>query len=58
MKKLLIITFISFSSFTYGQGNCLIYKEGSNERKACELAYEGKSLKAVNCQPSFCWEDP
>lgn len=45
MKKLLIITLISCSSFVYSQGNCLMYEEGSNERKACELAYEGKTLK-------------
>jgi tetratricopeptide (TPR) repeat protein len=29
----------------HGQGNCLLYPEGSDARKACELAYEGKKLK-------------
>lgn len=45
MKKLLIIIVLGCTSFVYSQGNCLLYPEGSNERKACELAYVEKPLK-------------
>lgn len=45
MKKIIYLIFLCFSTVIYSQGNCLLYPEGSNERKACELAYQGKTLK-------------
>ncbi|MBC8754318.1 tetratricopeptide repeat protein [Kordia sp. YSTF-M3] len=45
MKKGLIIALLSCTSYMYSQGNCLIYPEGSNERKACELAHQRENLK-------------
>jgi len=67
MKKLLIITVLFCTSYVYSQGNCLLYPEGSNERKACELAYQGKTLKQgsresqimfdsiIKLNPNYAW---
>lgn len=40
MKIIYTLLLIVISHFTYGQVNCFIYPEGSNERKACELSYK------------------
>jgi len=40
MKVILTILLLGFSISFYSQGNCLIYPEGSGERKACELSYK------------------
>lgn len=45
MKKLLFTLGCFCTTLVFSQGNCLLYPEGSDARKACELAYEGKSLK-------------
>lgn len=50
-----------------GQGNCLIYAEGSGERKACELSYRASEYKqgskesqllfdeAIKVGPKYAW---
>lgn len=38
MKNTLVILIITFTSLAYSQGNCLLYPEGSDARKACRLA--------------------
>lgn len=67
MKKLAQFTILCFSVLVYSQGNCLLYPEGSNERKACELAYKGKELRQgsrasqqmfdsiIKLNPKYAW---
>jgi tetratricopeptide (TPR) repeat protein len=45
MKKAYIIYFLFFWSLSFSQGNCLLYPEGSNARKACRLAETTNELK-------------
>ena len=40
MKSIIIILLLGSSLSLLGQDNCLIYPEGSGERKACELSYK------------------
>ncbi|WP_196885511.1 tetratricopeptide repeat protein [Aureivirga sp. CE67] len=45
MKKLLKFIFLLSSVFSFAQENCLIYPEGSAERKSCELSQEAMNYK-------------
>lgn len=45
MKKLLAAGFLFYSFLSYSQGNCLLYPEGSDARKACRLAETTGELK-------------
>jgi tetratricopeptide (TPR) repeat protein len=61
--SLLLLT----SSISYGQGNCLLYPEGSGERIACELSYRAVEYrqgsrasqtlfdKAIELGPNYAW---
>ncbi len=66
-KSLLIILFILYIHSSYGQVNCLIYPEGSAERKACIISNEAVTYKqgsresqllfdrAIAIGPKFDW---
>ncbi len=45
MKKIIVLITFAFSVYTYGQGNCLLYPKGSNERKACRLGETTRNYK-------------
>ena len=45
MRKLILIGFVCFSFWSFSQGNCLLYPEGSDARKACRLAETTGELK-------------
>jgi len=67
MKKTLAIIFVFYTSLNFSQGNCLLYPEGSNERKACELAGTIGELKQgsresqlrfdsiIKLNPNYAW---
>jgi len=58
---------IGWNAAIFGQGNCLIYPEGSGERRACELSYlaieypqgskESQALfdQAIEVGPKYAW---
>lgn len=67
-KSIFRMSFLSFiSTIAYGQGNCLLYPEGSGERIACELSYraieyrQGSKAsqilfdKAIELGPNYAW---
>jgi len=45
MKIILSVMLSLFALMSFSQGNCLLYPEGSNERKACRLAETTGELK-------------
>ncbi len=67
MKKTLITLLVFYTSISFSQGNCLLYPEGSNERKACRLAQTTSELKQgsresqirfdsiIKLNPNYAW---
>ncbi len=67
MRKTIIVVLALYASITHSQGNCLMYPEGSNERKACRLAQASNEFKQgsresqilfdsiIKLNPNYAW---
>lgn len=45
MKIIMLVSFLFVCNITMAQPNCIIYPEGSGERKACELSHRTKEYE-------------
>lgn len=67
MKNIIIVLLLGCSLSLYSQGNCLVFPEGSGERKACELSYAALEYRqgskesqmtfdsAIAIGPNYAW---
>jgi len=67
MKNGIVIFLLASCFSSFGQGNCLIYPEGSRSRKACEICYKALEHRqgskesqmmfdsAIAVGPDFAW---
>ena len=53
---LALFFFICNIGFLLGQGNCLLYAEGSGERSACELSYRALEYKQGSKESQFLFD--